>query len=134
MDTPAPLRREPVRAPSAWQETLRHLRYVATENPVTLGAFLLFMLFVVLAIFGPWLAPFDPLATDTTAALQPPSLRHWFGTDALGRDIFSRIVVATQLDFGIAVAAVFASFVVGASFSRPPSSTCRSTRACRAPR
>ena len=95
---------------------MRHLRYVATENPVTLGAFVLFLLFVALAIFGPWIAPYDPLATDTAAALAPPSLAHWFGTDALGRDILSRIVVATQLDFGIAVAAVFASFAVGATF------------------
>ncbi|NJN40610.1 MAG: ABC transporter permease [Gammaproteobacteria bacterium] len=94
---------------------MRHIRRIATENPVTLGAFVLFLVFVLLALFGPWIAPYDPLATDTGSALQPPSLRHWFGTDALGRDVLSRIVVATQLDFGIAVAAVLASFTVGAT-------------------
>lgn len=92
---------------------LRHLRYVATENPVTLGAFLLFAAFTVLAVIGPWIAPYDPLASDSGAALQAPSWAHWFGTDALGRDILSRIIVATQLDFGIAIAAVFGSFAVG---------------------
>jgi len=74
--------------------TLRHVKYVATENPVTLGAFLLFTGFVLLALFGPWIAPYDPLASSTEAALKPPSIAHWFGTDSLGRDILSRIVVA----------------------------------------
>jgi peptide/nickel transport system permease protein len=99
--------------PSAWRETLRHARYVATENPVTLGAFILFMIFAFFALFGPWIAPYDPLASDTVAALQGPSAKHWFGTDSLGRDILSRIIVATQLDFGIALSAVFASFILG---------------------
>lgn len=95
--------------------TLRHFRYVATENPVTLAAFSLFAGFVLLAVFGPYVAPYDPLASNTQMALEPPSLQHWFGTDALGRDILSRIVVAARLDFGIAVSAVAASFVAGAA-------------------
>jgi len=95
-------------------ETLRHIRYVATENPVTLGAFLLFTGFMLLALFGPWIAPYDPLASNTQMALKPPSAQYWFGTDALGRDVLSRIIVAAQLDFGIAVSAVAASFLAGA--------------------
>jgi peptide/nickel transport system permease protein len=95
--------------------TLKHIRYVATENPVTLGAFVLFTGFVLLALFGPWIAPYDPLASSTDAALKPPSVAHWFGTDALGRDILSRIIVAARLDFGIAVSAVAASFTIGAA-------------------
>lgn len=98
-----------------WRATWKHAKYVATENPVTLGAFILFLGFIVLAIFGPWIAPYDPLASNTQEALQPPSAKHWFGTDSLGRDILSRIVVAAQLDFGIAISAVFASFFVGAT-------------------
>ena len=93
--------------------TLKHIRYVATENPVTLAAFLLFSGFVFLALFGPWIAPYDPLASSTDAALKPPSAAHWFGTDSLGRDILSRIIVATRLDFGIAISAVAASFTIG---------------------
>ena len=95
--------------------TWKHVRYVATENPVTLGAFLLFGFFVLRAIFGPWLAPFDPMKSNTAMALKPPSATHWFGTDALGRDILSRIMVATRLDFGIAVSAVAASFAIGSA-------------------
>ena len=96
-------------------ETLKHIRYVATENPVTLGAFALFSAFVLLALLGPWIAPYDPLASNTDVALTPPSAAHWFGTDQLGRDILSRVVVATRLDFGIAVTAVFMSFALGAT-------------------
>jgi len=95
--------------------TLKHIRYVATENPVTLAAFILFTGFVLLALFGPWIAPYDALASDSSVALKPPSAAHWFGTDSLGRDILSRIVVAARLDFGIAVTAVAASFAVGSA-------------------
>ena len=92
-----------------------HLRHVLTENPVTLLAAGLFAALVLVALFGPWLAPHDPLATAPSIALQPPSASHWFGTDALGRDILSRCIVATRLDLGLAVAAVALSFVVGAT-------------------
>ena len=96
-------------------ETLKHIRYVATENPVTLAAFLLFTGFLFLAILGPWIAPYDPLASNSAVALKPPSAAHWFGTDSLGRDILSRIIVAARLDFGIAISAVAASFTIGAA-------------------
>jgi peptide/nickel transport system permease protein len=95
--------------------TLKHIRYVATENPVTLGAFLLFTGFLILALVGPWIAPYDPLASNTEFALKPPTAAHWFGTDSLGRDILSRIIVAARLDFGIAVSAVAASFAIGSA-------------------
>src|SRR5215467_9630581 len=93
--------------------TVRHARYVIGENPVTGLAFALFVLIVLVALVGPYVVPIDPLASDTVEALKPPSLRHWFGTDQLGRDIFSRVVVATRLDFGIAVWSVVLVFVMG---------------------
>ncbi len=90
--------------------TLRHAGYVLGENPVTGFAFALFLVFVLLAILGPAIVPFSPLASDTAQALTPPSLTHWFGTDQLGRDIFSRVVVATRLDLGMASVAVALAF------------------------
>ena len=100
----------PAEAPS---KPRSHLRHVLTENPVTLLATGMFLVLVAMALFGPWLVPFDPLASKASAVLQPPNGTHWFGTDALGRDIFSRVVVATRLDLGIAFSAVFMSFVIG---------------------
>ena len=94
----------------------KHFRYVLTENPVTLVSGLLFLLLVILALFGPWIVPYDPLASDANSSLQPPSWAHWFGTDQLGRDVLSRVVVATRLDLTIAVLAVALSFIVGSVF------------------
>jgi peptide/nickel transport system permease protein len=93
--------------------TLRHARYVLSENPVTAFAFALFFLLALCAALGPALAPYDPLASDTAEALTGPSAAHWFGTDQLGRDIFSRIVVATRLDLGIAATSVALAFGIG---------------------
>jgi peptide/nickel transport system permease protein len=92
---------------------LRHARYVAAENPVTGLSFGLFFIIALCALIGPAIVPFDPLASDTSATLQAPSLRHLFGTDLLGRDIFSRVVVATRLDFVIALTSVVLVFVMG---------------------
>ena len=71
--------------------------------------------FVVMALFAPWLAPYDPLASDVANSLKSPSMQHWFGTDQLGRDIFSRVIVATRMDMTIAVTAVSISFVIGSA-------------------
>jgi peptide/nickel transport system permease protein len=92
---------------------LRHTRYVLAENPVTLVSFAGFTLLLLLAILGPWIAPYDPLFTESARAMQPPSARHWFGTDQLGRDILSRIVIATRLDLGIAASSVALAFGIG---------------------
>jgi peptide/nickel transport system permease protein len=92
---------------------LKHARYIVSENPVTGFSFALFMLIALCALFGPFIVPYDPLASDTSASLQPPSLAHWFGTDQLGRDIYSRVVVATRLDFIIALASVALVFCMG---------------------
>ena len=92
---------------------LRHGRYVIRENPVTGFAFLMFMFLVLCATIGPWLVPHDPLASNTASALKPPSATHWFGTDQLGRDIFSRVVVATRLDLAIAISSVILVFAAG---------------------
>ena len=101
------------RRDAAWTALLRHARYVIAENPVTGFAFALFVLIVLAAILGPSIVPYNPLASDTTQALKPPSAHHWFGTDQLGRDVFSRVVVATRLDFFIAVASVALVFLMG---------------------
>jgi peptide/nickel transport system permease protein len=101
------------RPASGFAALVRHARYVVGENPVTGLAFGLFVLILIAALVGPWIAPYDPLASDTTATLQAPSFSHWCGTDQLGRDIFSRVLVATRLDFTIAIASVALVFLMG---------------------
>jgi len=93
--------------------TFKHARYVIGENPVTGFAFGLFVVIVVAAVLGPHIVPYDPLASNTAMSLKPPSRAHWFGTDQLGRDVFSRVVSATRLDFIIAVFSVALVFLMG---------------------
>src|SRR5262249_32747286 len=92
---------------------LHHAGYVMCGNAVTAFAFGLFVLIALAALIGPAVVPHDPLASDNPAALKPPSAVHWFGTDQLGRDVFSRAVVATRLDFFIALASVALVFAMG---------------------
>ena len=103
----------PQRSSSGIAALLRHGRYVIGENRVTGFAFGLFVLIVLAAVIGPYIVPHDPLASDTAAALKGPSATHWFGTDQLGRDVFSRVIVAARLDFFIAVASVALVFLMG---------------------
>lgn len=99
--------------PRKGDKTLGHIAYVLKGNPVTLMAFAMLALFLGCALVGPSLVPYDPLATNAPRALEPPSWAHWFGTDQLGRDVFSRVIVATRLDLTISVAAVAISFAFG---------------------
>jgi peptide/nickel transport system permease protein len=89
--------------------------YVIRQNRLTFFAVIVLAGFVLLAIAGPSLAPYDPLATNALQTLARPSFAHPFGGDALGRDILSRVMVATRLDLGMALGAVAASFVLGAA-------------------
>jgi peptide/nickel transport system permease protein len=104
-EPPAPVRKQ--------TSVLQHAAYVIGENPVTGLSFALFLLIILCAIFGPLIEPYDPLASDTAAALRAPSAAHWFGTDQLGRDILSRVIAATRLDLAIAVFSVALVFLIG---------------------
>jgi len=63
---------------------------------------------------GVRITPYDPLQENVGPALAPPSLAHFFGTDILGRDVFSRIVIATPADFTVGIVVILFAFVVGA--------------------
>ena len=92
---------------------LNHFIIILKENPITLFAFFMLFFFLISAVFGPYIVPYDPLETNAKIALQPPSINHLFGTDNLGRDVFSRVIVATRLDLTISVLAVSMSFIIG---------------------
>jgi peptide/nickel transport system permease protein len=71
------------------------------------------LVIVFVALFGPLIAPYDPIATHPASALLPPSLAHPCGTDHVGRDICSRIIVATRLDLFIGLSSAALALVVG---------------------
>jgi peptide/nickel transport system permease protein len=71
------------------------------------------LIVAALAILGPVLAPHDPLAQDTSAILQGPTAGHWLGTDALGRDVLSRLLAGAPLSLVAALLAVAVGLVLG---------------------
>ena len=73
------------------------------------------MLLALLAavLLGPLVSPYDPVAVSLGAALQPPSAQHWLGTDNLGRDILTRMLVGGRVDLQIALVCVALPFAVG---------------------
>lgn len=73
----------------------------------------LLLVFILSAIFAPFVAPYDPAKPDYQALLQTPTLEHLFGTDDKGRDIFSRVIFGTRISFTIALVAVGIAAVVG---------------------
>lgn len=68
---------------------------------------------IVAALFGPALANHDPLAIHLSSALAGPSFAHPFGCDALGRDVFARVMWGARLSLGVSVSVVFLSLVAG---------------------
>ena len=74
---------------------------------------LVFLIMIFVVIFGPWLAPYDPLEPKPMNTLAPPSFDHWFGTDNYGFDVFSRVLCAAQIDFSLALIGVIIGGGIG---------------------
>lgn len=68
---------------------------------------------IIVAIFAPWIAPYDPLEGDFLAIRQPPSMSHWLGTDDLGRDVLSRIIYGARISLLVGFAAVLLGDSIG---------------------
>src|ERR1700680_851413 len=88
-------------------------RRAARHNPLAATGVVLVSIFVLFAIFAPGIAPQDPAAINLPARLQPPSAAHWFGTDELGRDIFSRIVYGSRISMLVGSCVVLTSLALG---------------------
>jgi len=69
--------------------------------------------FVIFALFAPWIAPQNPSNIDLPSRLQPPSGAHWFGTDELGRDIFSRVIYGARISMLVGSSVVAGSLLLG---------------------
>jgi peptide/nickel transport system permease protein len=83
------------------------------SSPLTVFGFLVVLLLLAFAAFAPLIAPHDPLEVDIVNKLQPPSPEHIFGTDEVGRDIFSRIIYGTRISLKIGLLVVVLSFPIG---------------------
>lgn len=87
-------------------------RGLQTSRLLMIGSVII-VIAVLVALFGPLIAPYDPIAVVLTDRLKPPSPEHWFGTDQLGRDIYSRMLYAGRVTIVIAIVAASLSAAVG---------------------
>jgi peptide/nickel transport system permease protein len=90
----------------------RFCRTVLRNRAAVLGLALIALL-VVVAVFGPWLQPYDPLKMGAGRRLQAPSLAHPFGTDEFGRDLLSRIVMGSRMTLTVGLVSVGISATAG---------------------
>lgn len=88
------------------------LRALARQPKGLLGLSLV-VLFVAMALFGAFVAPYDPYAQSFANTLKAPSAEHWFGTDQLGRDVFSRVLTGARTSLGIGIGGVAIAFLIG---------------------
>lgn len=86
---------------------------IARSNPLAATGVVLVAVFVIFAIFAPWIAPQDPAAISLPARLQSPSAAHWCGTDELGRDILSRLVFGARISMLVGTCVVVGSLLLG---------------------
>jgi peptide/nickel transport system permease protein len=91
-----------------------HLRFGVRNRRVAIVSGLVILFgWLLLALFAPWVAPFDPIAQNTDIRLLVPSLVHPFGTDNFGRDILSRVIWGARIDLQISVIGVVFPFLIG---------------------
>jgi peptide/nickel transport system permease protein len=95
-----------------WADAFRRMR----RNPSALVGGVLVGFFLFLAIFAPFIAPYDPTQGNLSDSFLPPSPEHWFGTNVQGQDVYSRIIYGSRLTLGIATLSVVIGVSIGATF------------------
>ncbi|MFF2909236.1 ABC transporter permease [Paenibacillus sp. NPDC057934] len=94
------------------QENQSVLKKILNTPSLLVGS-IMFLLLIGIAVFAPFITPFEPSEQNLYAILQPPSPEHWLGTDQLGRDLFTRLIYAARTDLKIMVLAEIIPFCTG---------------------
>ena len=103
---------DPVELPEPAAPVSRALGDGGVNAAVVIGGFLA-LGSILLAVFGPLIAPYPPMDASAGQQLLAPSGEHWFGTDDVGMDVFSRVIAAPRIDLGIALSATVLALVIG---------------------
>jgi peptide/nickel transport system permease protein len=93
--------------------TRKIVAFAGNDRRALVGGILLF-LYVVIALLGPSISPYDLNAPDLAVRMQAPSSMHWLGTDRIGRDVLTRIIAGSQVSLEVAAGAVFMALLLGA--------------------
>lgn len=93
----------------------RKIKNITKNAQIIVGVFII-LLFVIVAVFAPLIAPMDPVEISVQRRFQPPSTEHFMGTDELGRDVFSRIIFGTRISLTVGVASTVIGAIFGVGF------------------
>jgi peptide/nickel transport system permease protein len=83
------------------------------RNRMALAGLIAILFFIFIAIFAPWVSPYDPLEASWSAIRKAPSMEHWFGTDELGRDVLSRVIWGARASLLAGIVSVCISLLLG---------------------
>lgn len=97
-------------APTSWRAQITH-RLV--RNPSAMAGLFFLLVVIVLAVLAPWIAHYNPDAVNISNLNQDPSLTHWFGTDYLGRDMWSRVVWGGRISLPAGIGVNLIAFGIG---------------------
>jgi peptide/nickel transport system permease protein len=111
VEVPVALPMVPTGGQGLWADAFRRL--VKSRGATSGGV--IFGLFVFMALAAPLLTPYDPIRLNVVESLEPPSARHWLGTDQFGRDVLARVIYGARVSMAMGVVAVTISVVLGSA-------------------
>ena len=91
----------------------RNFREALRRHPTAIFGAVVLLAMIAIAIFAPWLGTVDPQAVAPVKRLKPPSSEVWFGTDMMGRDVYSRVLYGARVSLVVGIAVALASIAVG---------------------
>lgn len=100
-------------APVSMSPTLRQFKDAFRRHPTAIVGGVVLLAMILCAVFAPWLGTVDPQAITAINRLKQPSAEFWFGTDMLGRDVYSRVVYGARVSLAIGIAVALFSIAVG---------------------
>jgi len=105
----------PIALPRVSDDRLGSAIYFLRRNPRMIVGGLIVLAWLIIAVFAPFLAPYDPIKVNVTDSLIPPGGAHWLGTDDLGRDVLSRVMWGSRVSLSVGVISVSIGLLVGTS-------------------
>jgi peptide/nickel transport system permease protein len=104
-----------ISAPKSVSPTWQRFKEAFRRHPTAIGGGIVLLLMIVIAVAAPWLGTGDPLAVSPIRRLRPPGAQFWFGTDMLGRDVYSRVIYGARVSLTVGLAVAILSTLVGLS-------------------
>ncbi len=99
--------------PKSESPTWRRFRESFRRHPTAIAGGVVLLLMILIAIFAPWLGSVDPQAVTPIRRLKPPSAEFWFGSDMLGRDVYSRVLYGARVSLTVGIAVALLSTLIG---------------------